>query len=207
MNKEDFLNELANSLSKKGYNATRYNYRQRYHGNNVFLSNEEMKCNVYFESEISDVVLLSAIETENCYIDTYKDTFIIDDYDSVDELADDIIEVLNAYAGTEAKQQKFIKSFVRSMNRHGCRRVEAGYHHIYFTYKGIEWMIDPDYSQTPDGIWCFNRIYSYYLNAEQLKSEELFPSDLELDLEKWDVKDLVESILEYIDSYILKIEE
>lgn len=207
MNKEDFLNELEQSLSRSGYNTT-INYDwDRDDWDRVSLSNEEMKFNVYFESEISDVVLLSAIETENCYIDTYKDRFIIDDYDTVEELADDIIEVVDSYSGTEAKQQKFIKEFIKSMNRHGCSGVKDEYYHIYFTYKGIKWMIDTDYSQAPDGIWCFNRIYSYYLTTGQLKAEELFPSDLEFDLEKWDVKRLVESILEYIDSYILKIEE
>lgn len=199
MIKEDFLLDLEHSLSGKGYNTTRSNvrYRQRYHGKNVFLSNEEMKFNVYLSDYSDDEVLLSAIETENCYIDTYKDSFIISDYDSVEELADEILEVVNAYAGTDTKQQKFINKFIKSMNRHGCRRVEAGYHHIFFTYKGIDWEIDPDYSQEPDGIWCFKNIYSYYHTCEDLSSWIL-----KFDLEKWDVKDLVERILYFIDYYV-----
>lgn len=205
LSNEDFLNELANSLSGRGYNTT-----INYDWDRVSLSNEEMKCSVELSTDFGDdVVLLSDIFTKNCYIEPYEDSFIIDDYDSVEELADEILEVVDSYSGTEAKQQKFIKDFIKSMNRHGCSGVKADFYHIYFTYKGIEWMIDPDYSQAPDGIWCFKRIFSFssYLTSEQLKAEESFPSDLELDLEKWDVKRLVESILEYIDSYILKIEE
>ena len=59
-------------------------------------------------------------------------------------------------------------------------------------------MIEPDYSQTPDGIWIFKNIYSSYHYCEELRS-----CILKFDLEKWDVKDLVEKILNYIDDYIL----
>lgn len=199
MNKEDFLNELANSLSEKGYNTTTSYDR-------VYLSNEEIKCEVCFSYFSDDVVLLSDIQTKNCYIEDYDGGFVIDDYDSVEEVADDIIEVLNGYDGIDAKQQKFTKDFIKSMNRHGCSGVKADCYHLYFTYKGMEWSIDPDYSQAPNVIWFFKDIYSFYLNSKQRKTEELFPFDLEFDIEKWDVKDIVERILYYIDEYFLEEE-
>lgn len=200
MNKEDFLNELEQSLSRSGYNTT-----INYDWDRVSLSSEEMKCSVELSTDFGDEeVLLSDIFIKNRYNVPYKNRFIIDDYDSVEELTDDIIEVVNAYSVTDAKKQKFIKDFIKSMNRHGCSGVKANFYDIHFTYKGIEWWIDPNYSQTPDGIWCFKRIFSFdhTLTTEQLKAEELFPFDLEFDLEKWSVKDLVESILEYIDCYL-----
>ena len=198
---EDFLNELEHSLSGRGYNTT-----INYDWDRISLSNEEMKCSVELSTDFGDdVVLLSdIIFTKNCYIEPYNDRFIIDDYDSVEELADEILEVVDSYAGIDAKQQKFINDFIKSMNRHGCSGVKADFYRIYFTYKGIKWMIDPDYSKTPDGIWCFKRIFSFdpTITTEQLKSEELFPSDLELDIEKRDVKDLVEKIFHKIDCYL-----
>lgn len=206
MIKEDFLLDLEHSLSGKGYNTTRRNvhdyrgnllHHQLCRGDNIFLSNEEMKCSVYVPEISDDEVLLSAIETKNCYIDTYKYKFIIDNYDSVEELADNIIEVVNAYAGTEAKQQKFIKTFIRSMRRHGCRRVKAGGNLISFTYRGIEWEIDIDFSQAPNDIWCFKNIHRHYIIGEELSSWIL-----KFKLEKWDVKDIVEMILYKIDCYL-----
>ena len=194
MNKEDFLNELEHSLSDKGYNATRIYDR-------VYLINEEMECSIYVP-EISDEVLLSAIVTEHCRIVPYKYRFFIENYDSIEELADNIIEVVKSYSGTEAKQQKFIKTFIRSMRKHGCRMIEACESVISFKYRGIEWMIHQDFSQAPNDICCFKNIYSSYLTREQFSSEQLSPWILKFNLKKCVVKDLVEKILHKIDCYL-----
>lgn len=194
MNKEDFLLDLECSLSGGDYNTTRIYDR-------IYLINEEMECSIYV-MEISNEVLLSHIETKHCLIVPYKHRFIIENYDSVEELADNIIEVVNAYAGTEAKQQKFIKTFIRSMRKHGCRLIEACESGISFKYRGIKWMIEQDFSQAPNDIWCFKNIYSSYLTREPFGSEQLSPWILKFNLKNCVVKDLVEKILHKIDCYL-----
>lgn len=185
MDKEEFLNYLEHSLSKNGYNTT--------HGDDyVFFSNEEMECEVNFSKDFDDEVWLRHIETKNYCIVPYKYKFIISDYDSVEELSDNIIEVVKSYSGIEAKIQEFTKYFIKSMNSCGCSRVVTDRLRICFTYRGFEWMIWQDFSQVPNDIWCFSNGLCVPLIYWNLK----------FDLELWLVKDIVKRILYYIDCYL-----
>ena len=186
MDKEEFLNYLEHSLSKNGYNTT--------HGDDyVFLSNEEMECEVKLSKDSDDEVWLNDIVTKNYWMEPYKRKFIISDYDSIEELADNIIEVVKSYSGIEAKIQKFTKEFIESMISCGCSRVVADGNQICFTYRGFEWMIWQDFSQVPNDIWCFSNgfcVPTIYWNMKFYRELWLF------------VKDLVKRILYNIDCYL-----